>query len=381
MKNKFAFPARIVDVKPDLSALRSATEDGAAAAAGEIFAFTAEISSGVLDAFSTHMAASSLRNYATDAASGVSFQDSHKTSILPLGRSFAGRLIAEDGRTLVEADFFTVEGIAFGGQHSYATTDDFVRAVKAGIVQDVSIGFYGGRYICDICGENYLSWDCEHYAGREYATGNQGEDTIQCTVTIEDARLSEVSAVYDGATPNAAITKFERAVAENRLKPAEIRALAAHYCVETPGNGANYMATERRNAPDAANGGNMTLLDEASAILGIEGDETAVLEALRAQQKENGELVSLAEDGRAYRADLVDEALAEGVRAFGKEFDEPTYRSSFEKADVGFIKRMRDDWKSMGDRNFPSGRQTDEGEEENPQRQTAVSVLPDAAYN
>jgi len=63
-----------------------------------------------------------------------------------------------------------------------------------------------------------------------------------------------------------------------------------------------------------------------------------------------------AADGRQYRADLVAEALAEGVRAQGKDFDKPTYEGVLTNSPIAVIKRMRDDWKRAGDERLPGGR-------------------------
>ena len=75
-------------------------------------------------------------------------------------------------------------------------------------------------------------------------------------------------------------------------------------------------------------------------------------------------LTPLADDGKQYRVDVVTEALAEGVRAFGTEFAEETYRSMLEGAPLDTVKRMRDDWRGVADKLFPEGRQTTDEEEQ-----------------
>ncbi|MGN6814410.1 MAG: hypothetical protein ACTHMP_26385, partial [Thermomicrobiales bacterium] len=81
----------------------------------------------------------------------------------------------------------------------------------------------------------------------------------------------------------------------------------------------------------------------------------------------------LADDGRQYRTDLVTEALEEGVRALGEGFAAETYKGMLETAPLETIKRMRDDWRAVGDKRFPGGRQTTEGE---PAPQENVTPLP-----
>lgn len=93
----------------------------------------------------------------------------------------------------------------------------------------------------------------------------------------------------------------------------------------------------------------------------------------------------LADDGRAYRADLIDDALAEGVRAMGPEFAQEAYRGLLSSSTIEVIKRMRDDWRAIGDKTFPGGRQTineDENQSEaGKQKKSGRGVeLPAAAH-
>ena len=193
-------PARIQDRAVELPA---GLPDGA-------FVREMEISSTRLDSYFTHMMASTLQNFAQEAKEGRSFLDSHDGGKLGLGYTFGGELAIEGDNALAVANFYTVPGIRFGGQHSFASTDDFIKAVEARIVRDVSVGFHGGRWVCDICGGDYFRYSqCSHFAGVEYE--QTGEDGVTkrtlATVGIHDAHLSEVSAVFDGATPGAMIRK------------------------------------------------------------------------------------------------------------------------------------------------------------------------------
>jgi len=74
-------------------------------------------------------------------------------------------------------------------------------------------------------------------------------------------------------------------------------------------------------------------------------------------------LKPLADEGKQYRADLVAEALAEGVRAYGEEFDEETYRNLLEAAPLTTVKRMRNDWAKSAETRFVSGRQSGDAHE------------------
>lgn len=118
-------------------------------------------------------------------------------------------------------------------------------------------------------------------------------------------------------------------------------------------------------------------LAEATRRAAAAGDAEARAETLLRQvsdltqqlaegSRQLAELTPLAADGRQYRRDLVDEMLAEGVRAHGAGFDEKTYRGLAGSASLEVIKRMRDDFAAMGNARFPGGRQSIEGGETPP---------------
>lgn len=90
-------------------------------------------------------------------------------------------------------------------------------------------------------------------------------------------------------------------------------------------------------------------------------------------------LTPLAAEGEQYRADLVAEALAEGVRAYGKQFDEATYRKTLEAAPLATIKRFTADWSEIAGKRFPGGRQTTDAKSPRPEPERAA-VVPDSHY-
>ena len=179
---------------------------------GERFEFPAEISNDKLDTYSTHMTDGSLRNFARDAKVGVAFLEGHNTQGLGYGRTFRGKFEEIDNKNRVVADVFVLRRMNFQNL-TFATSDDFIRAVDGGHVGDVSVGFYDANFICDIC--NREVWDfwawmndeevCEHMPGVEYK--NDDGKRVICTAEIQNARLAEVSAVYSGATPEAKIIR------------------------------------------------------------------------------------------------------------------------------------------------------------------------------
>lgn len=379
------------------------------------FVFSAEASNNSLDFYYTHMLESTLRNFARDGSGGVQFLDSHNNRNLGYGRTFAGRVEtladrkpdfsldravelaidppAEYMRTLL--DVFTVPGIRFGGGLTYSSTDDFIVAARTGLARDVSVGFYGGSWTCDICGGNYRSYDsCPHFAGAEYALGEQGERQVIATVSIDGAHLAELSAVYDGATPEAMIVKAERMARIGELEPETKQLLEARYKLSLPERstihiGADFdmsntlWATEKRGILKKENRMDFEDLYNEARTVATEamGEELEPAQAIRQLAEEVERLRPLADDGRTYRSDLIEEALAEGVRANGDEFAEETYRGILERADIATIKRMRDDWKRLGDKRFPGGSGTVPEDETPASEQTREpNLVPDEAY-
>ncbi len=212
------------------------------------FYWTAEISSNRLDAYTTRMHPTSLKNYAEDAKRGVSFQDSHQSDGIhrTFAQSLAGRYYGPgnqarpDGIAAVEADFYSLLGLDLA-------IDTYVNKVRAGLTKDVSIGFYGGLYRCSICQRDmrdYSDWSnyCPHYPGQKVAildpkTGKPTDERDTVEASIEGAHLAEVSGVYDGATPEASIlvVKARELADAGKLDPKEARFIEDRYRVRLPG--------------------------------------------------------------------------------------------------------------------------------------------------
>lgn len=445
------------------------------------FFWPAEISSNRLDAYYTKMTASSLRNYAADAANGVSFQNSHNNRQLGFGRSLTGAFTEtgemvtgeqiEDvplSRTVVE--FYTVPGLRL---HD-VSTDDFIGGVRSSLIHDVSIGFYGGEVRCALCGRSLWDWDCPHVPGLTYPKRGPNGDIIGEELAfawVDNAHLAEVSAVYDGATPGAAIMKAQQEANGGRLKPAAARFLEERYRIRLGGARSIWTAASVPQAglpAVAARGGTMegnedpvvdgetteeptanaggqaesdgegeTQADGAAAeaseteasaadesiralrvsIAGLglpEGDLPAQVRwmasevlrlrplevrladaqrmlveqsgALDAAQVEMARLRPLAADGETYRADLLADALREGVRALGAGFNEANYRALFATAELATIKQFRDDWRATAGTVFPGGRQSEDKGEDGPRKNERTEKVsqrqeaPDAAF-
>lgn len=392
----FTHPARVLTVGPlDTARLLTLVREQHAFDASVLderapFFWPAEISSNRLDAYYTRMAPSSLRNYATEAAAGVAFQNSHAFDKLGFGRSLTGEFSEEGDLARVVAEFYTIPGLRL---HD-VSTDDFILGVRAGLIKDVSIGFYNGSFRCSICERSIWSYECPHIPGVKYAKRSETGEAVGEELAfawVDEAHLAEVSAVYDGATPGAAILKAQQEAEGGRLRPEIQQLLEARYrglslqgrswpgsSAITPGGAAvdfEKLVADVRGALGVA--------VDADLLAGARAANTelqrlqAEVTRLQPLEAEVGGLRTLAADGRQYRQDLVAEALVEGVRALGNGFGAETYRTILDAAPLETVKRMRDDWRAVGDRVLPGGRLT---QDQAATPNVKPAETPDAAF-
>lgn len=365
------------------------------------FFWSAEISNNRIDSYSTWMMDSTLRNFRDDSIAGIGFLNSHRHNELPFGRSIDSTLDIESERHRVLTDFYTLPNLNLNG----IQTNDLIAGMRSGIINDVSVGFHGGEWWCDVCGGNYRDYQsCQHWAGMKVETKG---GMVTVTVAIDDARLSEVSAVYDGATPDATILKATRAAEAGELDPKTRSVLEARYRTRFPERvifaGVDIPSTattedvnmdlERvvndvRSALGLGEDADVVaaVTAQASQLASVEEDRNAISEKLKNAsarvaelEAEAAELRQNAEDGKQYRADLIDETLSNGVRAFGDKFDRKMYEEMLRISPLGMIKRMRDDWGVVGDAQFSGGRHSVDNSEAPTQRKRTMNV-PESAY-
>lgn len=374
----------------------------------------AVVSNSSLDSYFTRMAKSSLRNYAADASSPtVSFQNSHRHFELPVGRSVFGQLIetgevpagarAEDLFPAVVVDFYSHRDLKLGE----VAVEQFLLGVNSHVIKDVSIGFKEGegfRYTCSICSGNYWSYDCRHIAGVEYdvaptdANGDpsEGEKVKRLAfIWIENARLSEVSAVYDGATTNAMIIKAEREARAGRLDGETERFLERRFHFRADKNAwtkgfseetrklkeseQEVEETERGEKPEEKTEveDNLTMTEQeiraaaakefaekvrtTAQSVGLEvTEESAAETVLEAIRSTYAATKSKADKYDVLRGLEIDEAVAQKTRAEGGEtFTEEkakAVRSMLENCDVEAVKEFSSEWRKQGDVRFGKGR-------------------------
>ena len=89
------------------------------------------------------------------------------------------------------------------------------------------------------------------------------------------------------------------------------------------------------------------------------------------------EVLNLAKEGQEYRKQLIDEAIAMGVRAMGNDFPADTWKESFATMSTKAIKDVMKTWELQAKNEIPAGRHTDPqaGSSDN-----LVKNLPDEAF-
>lgn len=197
------------------------------------FFFRATATTDRLDSYGTHQMPSSLANYEADLNEGIAFLANHNWQSLPMGASLRGKYVRGKGESPSRTwgDFFTIPDLNLNG----INTNDFIRGLQSTIVRDVSKGFYGGFWRCSICKQEQRSNNlCPHYLLEEYPEGKDGA-LLTCTAAVEDAHMSELSAVFDGAVPGAAIEKATQAIEAGKLPVEKARSLAIRYRSALPG--------------------------------------------------------------------------------------------------------------------------------------------------
>jgi hypothetical protein len=449
----------------------------------------ASISTGKVDSYFTRMLPSSLQNYAAEAAEGRSVLTGHNHSSLGVGYSLTGTFSGGSGENArVESDFYSIQGLP--------DTDDAITRIRAGLVRDTSIGFYGGDIICSICDRSWMDWDCFHIPGLTYLFDPKDPESDRATAIglVDGAHLAEYSLVFDGSTPGCGLIKAYREVDAGRVNVDQARSIENRYRVRLSGNptsnrfagwsqtkdgvavpadrtadaavpeepvkvadaavrqstdpatttptqesapmpSAEDERKKKTNEPDGdaediQDGGadedtekSTATADDAAdagdegadegtddgkkksdgkntvAVIGAGRAALAAMVAVRAAlvaagQPENSDPVEairtlgaevtrlrpLADDGRRYRADLVEEAISEGVRAFGNGFAVERYTALLERdaTTLDEIKGFRDDWRALVDGTVPTGRAIKETSTEKPRG--ATPAAPDAAF-
>lgn len=337
----------------------------------DIYMFSGICSNDRLDSHLTKMdPGTTLRNYAEDLKTGISLLEGHDVSKNPYGRSYNGQLILTDGASnSVLGSWYIMRGLEINGTN----TDHTIKAIKAGIIRDMSVGFGGTNvwHKCSSCGRDLWDSECPHLPGLNDEDGNMVYSWIM------DARLREVSTVYKGSTPGAFIDKAREYVQQKQIPIEQIKQLEERYQVRLDDGKRSFYYFDKEQ------GGNkrMDLLEQMRRAL-EEGklEKHSVYDALSnggekfrqpddvQLRNELGDFATVdgvrklkadAENGRKYVADLIDKAVEARTRAHGDSFNAEGYRNMLTVADMQFIKDEIRAYEDEFKKKFPSGRQTE----------------------
>jgi hypothetical protein len=311
--------------------------------------------------------------------------DSHRSNENGFGRSLTGSLVdvKVNGAkaTAMRSSFFTISGY----RHRDIDTDSIIAGIETGLHSDISVGFIippgEGLMRCSICGENMLDWEnCSHFAGLSYDIDtSKGSEKRVAIGTIENARLSEYSLVYDGATPGAAVVKAIRMIEAGEVDAATVDRLGRAYHREFKVN-RSWSAATRGASPivtiEKEKDASMELLERLTTLASERGvkirtgaDEDAILAAIEkhfdglatdradAETERDAKIeearklqdqidadAKLVEDGRAYRSSVVDAAIEAEIRTLPEEsrstYNKDTHRRYFETMEIDDVKEL-----------------------------------------
>jgi len=310
-----------------------------------------------------------LRNYERDAKTkpGVALKDHHAYRSFGYGRSGNAQLTDKNELFI---DFYILKNMEYdAGSREFRTSEKLIRAIEHELVNQVSVGFYEGREICNLCKlpirrySWYSDWEpqtdekCSHKMGKYYEIDGK---RVKATYTVYDARLKEVSLVEFGSNRNTAIDKKRemRSFMEELLMTDQEWIASLRDKLEIP----NIKSTDE---PDAVV---QTLQEELTSLR--EQNETLKDEKADAI-RERDQFKADAEDGIAYRETLIDEGLKQGIRAHGDDFDEEYHREYYADLPINKLQKAIENNKKLGDAKLQGGRSTTDDHEPPPEQAQA----------
>lgn len=369
-----------------------------------------------------------------DAKKGVSFMLNHNWSnwggiqAVPYGRVFDGRIeqSSAEGETAsmfldkyIVRDSEVVDGIS---------ADALIKKIETGVLSDTSIGWTTDIMICSICTKNYYSRECSHFRGSKYEMGD-GTQKV-CTVTAmppsliipyNNNSLMEESIVWDGAYPGAMVTQAKHgdiielptgkySIVDDKDELPEGTAFYGKY---HNGDIIAMIKKSEHKKVFAVKGGEKTMNENLKKILetlGItykegettmeellnriaekwasisevaphEGEVESYMTQDQAKEKLGKELpadevLKLAKEGQDYHKQVIDDAIAMGVRAQGNDFPTETWRNTFAGMSTTAIKDIMRTFEAQAKAEIPAGRLT------NPEagQQKYLRSIPEEMY-
>ena len=280
-----------------------------------------------------------LRNFEQDAktAPGVALKDHHAYRSFGYGRS--NDAVLTDKNELM-IDFYILKDMEYEGQgREFRSSEKLIRAIEGGLINQVSVGFFGEREVCNLCQREirrWYWWDnaesdeyCTHKPGKKYDVGDGRMQTA--TYTVYDAHLKEVSLVEFGSNRDTAIEKkreMQDVIGEILMSDKRLR--------------------------DALN-----------------ADPNDVVQNLKTEVKILREKIDQmthdAEAGQTYRQGRVDEAIKQGIRAYGELFDEEYHRAYYAELPMDQLEKHIIHNQKIADTVLPTSRCTSDTHEPPPE--------------
>ena len=286
-----------------------------------------------------------LRNFESDAKTepGVALKDHHAYRSFGYGRSHNAVLT---DKNVLMIDFYILKNMEYEGHgREFRTSDKLIRAIEHGLINQVSVGFYGEREVCNLCNlerRRWYWWDnedaneyCRHKPGKKYEHDGK---MLTATYTVYDARLKEVSLVEFGSNRDTAI--------ENKR---EIQHLVQEVLMTD-----QEWIVRLREALDIP-------------AINVTDDPGTVVRQLESEVKNLREKIEQlthdSELGKTFREARVEEAIKQGVRAYGENFDEAYHRAYYADMPIAQLEKHIAHNKKMGDAVLPAGRTTSDHHE------------------
>lgn len=291
-----------------------------------------------------------LRNFESDAktAPGVALKDHHAYRSFGYGRS-SDAVLTDKNELMI--DFYILKNMEYEGRdREFRTSEKLIRAIEHGLVNQVSVGFYGERAVCNLCERElrrWYWWDnvdsneyCTHKPGKKYDVGDGRMKAA--TYTVYDAHLKEVSLVEFGSNRETSIEKKR-----------EMRGIIEEILMTDK----EWIAKLR----DTLDIPSLTTTDEPDAVVRELGAEVKSL------REKIEQLTGDAEAADTLRKARVEEAIKQGIRAYGENFDEEYHRAYYAELPIAQLEKHIAHNKKMGDAVLPAGRATADNHEPPPE--------------
>lgn len=269
----------------------------------------AVLSSDQPDSFRTIMGKSTLDNYARKInEDGIPLIVGHDTSRLPVGRVFQAEVKA--GK--LEAMFFLPK----------VGNENILRDISMGVISDMSMGASlteDSDVTCSKCNKSIRRSECRHTVGKKY-------DGKTVYGVIENASANEASLVYKASNPSAQILSIVRMHNE-----------------DISNMDWNVIFTRIGKKPDV-----LDFSDDDN--VGFLADQIVELNRQLVEHK------SLADVGKQYRTDLIEDAKKERIRALGPDgWSVDNYTRMLGNADLETIKSEIAVYTEQANRAFAGG--------------------------